>query len=60
MKLTNLQLKLFADFYSNMAVLWFGAAFISPIGVLSTFKFLMYGIFSLIFAMIFIKGVKEI
>jgi|GEM_PF-4478854 len=58
-KFTNLQLKLLADFFANLAVVWFGTAFINvpqtPLGS----KSFATGFLSLLIGMIIAREVKE-
>lgn len=57
--LTPTQLKLIADFLSNMAVVWFAAAFIAPTNFLLTIISSIEGLIALVLA-IWIMHIKEV
>ncbi len=56
---TSLQLKLIAEFFANLAVIWFGAAFITSTNLITSIQAGLNGIFALIIGIILMKGVKE-
>ena len=60
MKLTlaSSQVKLVAEFFSNMAVVWFAAAFVAPVSQLTVAKSLVNGFLALLIGIVLIKEVK--
>lgn len=56
--LSEFQFKILSGFFSNMAVLWFGAAFINPSDTPSSIKYVISAIASLVLALKVGKDVK--
>lgn len=56
-KFTELQIKLLADFFSNMAVVWFAAAFVGGINMIISLRSVLFGIVCLLTGIILIKEV---
>lgn len=57
--LTYKQKELIAVFLSNMAVVWFSAAFIAPVNPTNTIRAAINGFIALIIAIITIKEVRR-
>lgn len=49
------QIKSLSNFFSNMAVAWFIAGFVSPQNIEELIRFIIYGIFSLYFSIRLLK-----
>ncbi len=61
MKLLNaLQIRLLSEFFANMAVVWFAAAFVAPIDFQAELRSLINGSLSLVGALFLLKGVREL
>lgn len=58
-RLSNLQLRLLADFFTNMSVVCFAAAMASSSEILTSLKFVTLGILTLYFGMIIMREVKK-
>lgn len=58
MTLNHDQIKLIAGFFSNMAIVWFAAAFIEPRDIVTMFRAGLSGVFSLAFGIVVLKEVK--
>lgn len=59
MLFTDPQLKLLSEFFSDMAVVWFAAAFIAPVEPTSALKAAMSGFSALYFALSLAREVKS-
>lgn len=56
--LTESQLKILSQFFSNMSIVWFAAGFVGATNIILTLQYGLTGIFSLVISLRLIKEVS--